>query len=171
MRIRALHLLPLLLALVAGLALPGCGSSKKFIQGTEIDVPEFDSLWERSRDVLIRAAYRIDTVETQRSEKELISTWKVRLDPMRFKGKRRRVTVRFEKIGEGRYRTDVAVQQERNSEITDPLNPLAANWEDDDDADTKSLAEVIQYNIESLFIEQELEEGKPTDLPGIRTAN
>ena len=78
----------------------------------------------------------------------MISRWRTMLAPAAREGRRRRAVVRFEPAGPGRWVVAVAMQQQMNSEIEEPLNPAAADWERDGvDA---SRGSVLLYQLSSF---------------------
>ena len=133
MRTTKILLLGLLLALASALA--ACAANEAFVRGTVLEGAEFEQLWDRTKEVMAEQGYRSDPQLTRRAEKEIVSLWQTQLAPSRFDGKRRRVHVRFVEMEKGEWRADVWIEQDRNTEIGAPLNPFAADWEVDPDAD------------------------------------
>jgi len=152
------RILTFLVAALPAALLSACGStSEAYVQGSPLPGAEFDNLWDRATEVLLAQGYRSDPQLTRRARREIVTHWQEHLAPSRFEGKRRRAHVRFVETSPGTWRTDVWLEQERNTEIAEPLNPFAADWEIDPEADD-ARGTVLQYRIERLFLPTELEE-------------
>lgn len=154
MRFSSLLLLSALALTSVGLS--GCLSDQAYRRGSVLADADFDMLWDRGRMVLQSQGYQIDEQGTSRSKMRMATHWQTQLAPARYKGKRRRADVRFVALGGGRYQTEVLVTQERNTEISDPMSILAADWEDERDEFVSQREEVILYRIESFFVRPEL---------------
>lgn len=124
-----------------------------FVTSEPIETKSFEMLWERARMRLAASGYRIDEGRTRREDRRMVSVWKTTLAPSRYKGRRFRMWVEFNESGEDLYRAAVAVQTQRNTEHSDTLNPYAADWETDPDADS-ARARVLAYQLEQDFREQ-----------------
>jgi hypothetical protein len=147
-----MRILTLALVLVAAFVPLACGSfDPPYRPGVEIEVHDMDMIWERARLVLESDGYRIEEADTKRADLEMHTRWQTMLAPNRFEGIRRRVSVKFVQLQGDRLRVDLRVLQERNAEITQPLNPIAADWEEDPRAETGQREEVLLYKIESAF--------------------
>lgn len=125
---------------------PGSGD---FVRSKPLTVPEFDFLWERSKFMLQTDGYGIDGSRTDRGDHEIVSQWKTILSPARYQGKRRRVVLRFEEAGEGKWIAEAAVTVQRNEDIQDPMQIARAVWKSD--GPDLQRAEVFVYKLETGF--------------------
>jgi hypothetical protein len=155
MRFKSLFLASLLA--VSCLTVTACNSTQPYRSGTVLEDANVDMLWDRAHLGLQSQGYQIDQRDTRRADLEITTQWQTQLVPTRYKGKRRKVHVRFIRLDSGRIQTAVLVEQQRNTEISDPLNLVAADWSDERDEFVAQREEVILYRIESFFVSNELE--------------
>ena len=133
----------------ACVAIDALPTADMYHYGEPVKVERFDGLWERSKAVLEREAFFIDLDQTRRSQLQVVTQWQTSLSPYRFEGKRRRAVVKFEQTEDEHWQVRVAVQQQKNGEIDEPMKSMAARWELDGSADAR--AEVILYKINAFF--------------------
>jgi hypothetical protein len=111
----------------------------------------FDILWETAKIQACRGGYRIDDDATSLKNRVVITAWKTDLGVHKNEGKRRRRFVSFvEQPGlTAGWRVRVSTVRQRNVDIDDPLNIMAAEWRADE-PDTDD-AEKVAYGIEAQF--------------------
>ena len=121
-------------------------------RGQPFSAPSFGEVWQRAKDVLANEGYQVDEELTSAKQGEIVSLWVMRMAPTRYEGKRRRVHVRIEPVGETQWRAAVAVLRQRNADIDDPKNPLAAQWEAD--GIDQSRSDLVLWKVENPFREK-----------------
>ena len=95
--------------------------------------------------------------------RKVLSGWRTSLAPFRGKGHRERAEVRFEALGDRRFKVEVRVESERNMNLSRPLDPAYAEWEAQAD-DATSMAILVQ-RIKGRLGEQ-IEIGPAPFIPG-----
>ena len=139
-------------------------SEGDFVRSKPMSVPEFDFLWERAKFMLQTDRFGVDGSRTSRDDKEIVSQWKTILAPARYQGKRRRVVMRFEEAGEGKWIASAAMVVQKNDDIQNPMEIARAVWKSD--APDLRRSEVYIYRLETGFAEPQAEDGtqaKPTN--------
>lgn len=94
----------------------------------EIEASNEQVLWEYALSALESQGFPYGSGANP-GKLEIISNWKKDLQAFKGKGNRKRATLRFERLGGGRYSLAARVEVEINQDITKPLDPTFAQWE------------------------------------------
>lgn len=155
-----------LLAALCALAplLGACASTadKAPRQSFEIQAPSENVLWAVCSQELQRLDFPVGG-DMDPATRKLLSGWRTSLAPFRGKGHRERAEVRFEALGDRRFKVDVRVESERNMNLSRPLDPAYAEWDAQAD-DSASMAILVQ-RIKGRLGEQ-IEIGPAPLIPG-----
>jgi hypothetical protein len=111
-------------------------------------------LWEVSKGVLARQGFRIDDDLTTWKGRRIVTAWDVQLSMRYQQGMRRRrfLELRADRAKPGWYTVRASVTAQKNEEVSDPLNPAAAQWRDAP-ADAEE-SERLAYTVASKFRDQ-----------------
>ena len=92
--------------------------------------PSRDLVWQSAMNVIREAGYVPDPNLSQKESGHIETRWRLALQPFSGRGHRERVTVQVVKVPQKRgfYRLETNVMRQANDNISDPSNPLAADW-------------------------------------------
>jgi hypothetical protein len=131
-------------------------------QSFEIEAPSENVLWAVCGQELARLDFPVGG-DLDPATRKVLSGWRTSLAPFRGKGHRERAEVRFEALGDRRFKVEVRVESERNMNLSRPLDPAYAEWEAQAD-DATSMAILVQ-RIKGRLGEQ-IEIGPAPFIPG-----
>jgi hypothetical protein len=144
----------LVLALLAAASLAACQSGQP--QGSccsaGFPAPDSELVWASARDALEAQGFAVDHDASSSDRGTMVSRWKVRLAPFSGQGFREKATVNIKPV-EGRstyYTVDTQVVRQYNDNLTDPSNPIAAEW--DRSERNTTLEQLINRRVEMGFV-------------------
>jgi hypothetical protein len=126
---------------VFGISAPDLPSPSSWVVSDPFECGDVELLWDTCKLRAARDGYRIDDDATSYTKRTVVTNWKTELALRSNDGRRTRRFVEIVDFPERErwYRVRVATVMQRNADVDDPLNPLAAKWRDaesdDDDAE------------------------------------
>ena len=131
---RPLALVPFLFALASCTSCTSMGGPPAPGQWTsdEITTASERILWEVTVLSLEKHGYPVGT-GLDPATMMATSGWRNSMAPFRGEGYRNRAIIRYELVGENRYKIEVRVEHQVNMDITRPLDPRYAKWQPDED--------------------------------------
>jgi hypothetical protein len=142
---------------VLAAALAACSSvDKTGIASRGFYSPDFDTVWEVAEREMQREGFVPDRTASSKENKTMVSRWAMSLQPFSSRGYREQATLTFREVPNApkRYTVEVNVLRELNSQITQPGNPIVAEWEDGVRVYEKEA--LIARRIETFFIPKDV---------------
>lgn len=92
--------------------------------------PGRDIVWQSAMGVVREAGYVPDPNLSQKESGRIETRWRLALQPFSGRGHRERATIQVVKVPKkrGYYRLETNVMRQQNDNISDPSNPIAAEW-------------------------------------------
>ncbi len=139
------------------LLLAGCQSgaseaSKGAVRSDGFPAPGRDAVWEAAWQAFREQQLVVDEDESSAQAGVLVSRWRASLSPFSRDGFRDKATLRIHPV-EGRpgyWRTETNVVRQVNEEMTDPGNPMVADW--GGDTRNTSMETLINRRVEMNFL-------------------
>ena len=117
--------------------------------GAPLTGVDLDALWDRAQQVIAMEGLGIDDGKTRFADRLIVSRWSTHLTISRFEGYRTRTWVRLRQGKAGEWTAGVSVQRQKNMDIKQPSEELAAQWEDAPPENGRAAK--ILWKIESGF--------------------
>jgi hypothetical protein len=152
---RSARLPCLALGLVAALALlAGCqsGPPKGEMASDGFPAPDRELVFEAALDAMRAQGFTPDRDATSEQTGIIVSRWKLSLQPFSGQGYRDQATMQILDVPgrAGYYNLRTKVVREKNSNMTQPSNPIVANW-----GDAERVAEIesiLNQRVELFFL-------------------
>jgi hypothetical protein len=142
------------LLLLAPLLLAACKSTVDTTGQTSdgFPAPDREMVWMAAERALAQQGFVLDPVSSSKATGVLKTRWDLSMQPFSGQGYRDQATVRIRDLPKtpDRFTVETNVIRQRNSNMTEPSNPVAADWTDGERV--PDLENLITRRIEMVFL-------------------